>query len=249
MPLIILAPFTIQYLKRKNASLKQPVLAGFFSGAGFAFYTIGLIETSVVHATLLFYLTLIWSTILGFLVLSEPVNKARGLAIISGLFGYFLLLNLDQYQSMPLNSGDLCAALSGMFWAVGATLMRRWPETSELLITWFQMLTTTVFAAVLALLVLNFNLPPPQAVMASLPLALVSSVIVLLPSTLILFRISQILYPGRVGVLMMSEVATAIVSALLLLPDKYMTPIQWFGAGAIILAACFEVLGPNKSLS
>lgn len=93
MPLIILAPFTIQYLKRKNVSLKQPLLAGFFSGVGFAFYTIGLIETSVVRATLLFYLTPIWSTFLGFLVLSEPVNKARGLAIISGLFGCFLLLN------------------------------------------------------------------------------------------------------------------------------------------------------------
>lgn len=149
---------------------------------------------------------------------------------------------------MALNSGDLCAALSGMFWAVGATLMRRWPETSALLITGFQMLTTTVFAAVLALLVLNSNLPSPQAVMASLPLALVSSVIVLLPSTLILFRISQILYPGRVGVLMMSKVAIAIVSASMLLPDEYMTPIQWLGAGAIILAACFEVLRPSKSV-
>ena len=43
--------------------------------------------------------------------------------------GCFLLLNSDQDQSLPLNIGDLCAALSGIFWAVGATLMLRFPNS------------------------------------------------------------------------------------------------------------------------
>ena len=248
-PLIVLAPFIILYTSRTQMDLKRPLFAGVFTGLGFALYTIGLIETSVVRATLLFYLTPIWSTILGFIVLSEPVNKVRGLAILSGVVGCFLLLNPDKNQSIPLNTGDLSAALSGIFWAVGATLMRRWPDSSTLLTTGFQMLTTTILAALLAMVVLQYDLPSPKAVAASLPVAFISSALILLPSTLIIFRISQLLYPGRVGVLMMSEVAVAVASASIFLSGEQMTILQWIGAGAIILAACFEVLGPNEKVT
>jgi hypothetical protein len=78
-------------------------------------------------------------------------------------------------------------------------------------------------------------MPSPQAIVASLPVAFISLVLVLFPSTLILFRISQLLYPERVGVLMMSEVTIAVLTASIFLSDEYMTALQWVGASAIIL--------------
>jgi len=69
-------------------------------------------------------------------------------------------------------------------------------------------------------------MPSPQAIVASLPVAFISLVLVLFPSTLILFSISQLLYPGRVGVLMMSEVAIAVLTASIFSSDEYMTALQ-----------------------
>ncbi|MBQ65340.1 MAG: EamA family transporter, partial [Marinovum sp.] len=51
----------------------------------------------------------------------------------------------------------------------------------------------------------------------------------------------QILFPGRVGILMMSEVLVAIISASIFLPDEQMALLQWLGAAAIIASAFAEV--------
>ena len=53
---------------------------------------------------------------------------------------------------------------------------------------------------------------------------------------------SQLLFPGRVGILAMSEVVVAIISAAILLPEERMLLIQWLGAVAIVLAGLIEVV-------
>ena len=134
-----------------------------------------------------------------------------------------MLLNPDEYQSLTINMGDLSAALPGIFWSTGATLMRRWPDSSTLLTTGFQMLTTTIFAVLLVLLILQYDIPKPQSVVASLPIAFISLALILMHSTFIIFRIPRILYPGRMGVLMMSEIAVTVASASIFLPGENMT--------------------------
>ena len=57
-----------------------------------------------------------------------------------------------------------------------------------------------------------------------------------------IFRISQLLFPGRVGILAMTEAIVAIVSAAILIPEESMALLQWLGAGAIIMAGLIEVL-------
>ena len=70
-----------------NNEVKHALFAGIFVGIGLAFYTVAMLETSVLRATLLFYLTPIWSTLLGFIILSEPFTKIRVAAILVGLAG------------------------------------------------------------------------------------------------------------------------------------------------------------------
>jgi drug/metabolite transporter (DMT)-like permease len=68
------------------------------------------------------------------------------------------------------------------------------------------------------------------------------SIFILLPCFCIIFRVSQLLFPGRVGILSMSEVVVAIISAAILVPEETMLWIQWVGAAAIVLAGLIEVL-------
>ena len=78
--------------------------------------------------------------------------------------------------------------------------------------------------------------------MSSFPSTFLWSTVILLPSFVIVFKISQILFPGRVAILLMSEVIVAIVSASILVPEEKMFFIQWIGGTAIILAGLIEVL-------
>ncbi len=217
-PAIFLFPLIVRPLAAFNNEVKHALFAGIFVGIGLAFYTVAMLETSVLRATLLFYLTPIWSTLLGLIILSEPFTKIRVAAILVGLAGCFCLLSPGIQQAVPLNIGDIYGVSAGVFWAIGATCMKRWPQSPVLLITWFQCLSTIIVSALLAEYIFNADVPAFGDILDTLPITVVASVIILLPSTIVLMTISQILYPGRVGVLMMSEVLVAIFSASLLLP-------------------------------
>ena len=101
--------------------------------------------------------------------------------------------------------------------------MRRWPDSLKLLTTGLQILTTTIFAVLIVLLILQYDIPKPQSVVASLPIAFISSAVIFMHSTFIIFRIPRFLYPGRMGVLMMSAIAVTVASASIFLPGENMT--------------------------
>ena len=63
------------------------ILTGLLPGAAFAFYAVSFNMTDVVHALLLFYVSPIWSTFLGLIMLGERLNINRVAALILGLSG------------------------------------------------------------------------------------------------------------------------------------------------------------------
>ena len=248
-PLLVLVPALIYWRRTLNVQVLPAVLAGAILGVGLALYATGLVATSVVRATLLFYLTPIWSTLIGMIWLSERVTVLRILAIFFGLLGCFLLLRTAQGFAGAINIGDLCSLLSGVVWAFGAASLKRWPGSPTLTITSVQLAVTTAVGLFLGLVLFDYPSPDIASLKAGFSLAFVTSVFVLLPSLLLIFVISQILFPGRVGILMMSEVLVAIVSASILLPNEQMAPLQWLGAAAIIASALFEVFLSSKQQS
>jgi drug/metabolite transporter (DMT)-like permease len=59
---------------------------------------------------------------------------------------------------------------------------------------------------------------------------------------LIIFWAQKFLYPGRVALLMMTEVMVATLTASLFLPNEAMGVIEWIGATLIVGACLVEVL-------
>jgi len=257
LPLIVLVPVLIYKHRLVRVNFGACVLASVALVLGFTFYATGLVTIPVVRATLLFYLTPIWSTILGVFWLSEPLGKGRIIAIVMGLTGLALLLTQADAASQPLQLGDVFALLSGVFWAFGAAMLKRYPETPILTITTYQFAATTGFSIFIAVFVFGNPTPEVAALGSVFAVTLGSSVLILLPAVYLIFRIAQILYPGRVGVLMMSEVLVTILSAWILLPEETMTLLQWVGAAVIISAALVEIAsgaqapspGPKAALS
>jgi len=241
-PLIVLFPLLTFHLKGLKVHPVPMTCAGFMIGAAFTLYANGLVETTIIRATLLFYLNPIWATILGIIWLSERLTKARIFSILVAVIGLFLLLiDLNNSESIKLNIGDLFGFLSGIFWAIGATIINRWPNAPTLPLTTIVYVATTILSVLFAIFLYQDPMPNIAVIEDSFFTAAIWSIIILLPGFWIIFRVSQLLFPGRVGILMMSEVIVAIVSARILVPEETMAFLQWVGAGAILFAGVIEV--------
>ena len=250
-PLIILVPLIFFNLGKLKKYPKPIFFAGIMIGAAFTFYANGLVQTSVIRATLLFYLSPIWSTIIGIIWLNERLTIARVISIIVALIGLILLLyDFRNQETAMLNFGDFSSILSGLFWALGASILKKWSKLPIIPLTAIVYFSTTSLSILLAIIVYKAPIPSLALIGQNFSTAFIWSVIVLLPSFCIIFRISQILFPGRVGILMMSEVAVAVISAKILLPQEQMVILQWIGASAILLAGVVEIIfGYSKKVT
>ena len=250
-PLIILVPLIFFNLDKFKKYPKPILFAGIMIGAAFTFYANGLVQTSVIRATLLFYLSPIWSTIIGIIWLNERLTIARVISIIVALIGLILLLyDFRNQETAMLNFGDFSSILSGLFWALGASILKKWSKLPIIPLTAIVYFSTTSLSILLAIIVYKAPIPSLSLIGQNFSTAFIWSVIVLLPSFCIIFRISQILFPGRVGILMMSEVAVAVISAKILLPEEQMVILQWIGASAILLAGVVEIIfGYSKKVT
>ena len=250
-PLIILVPLIFFNLDKLKKYPKPILFAGIMIGAAFTFYANGLVQTSVIRATLLFYLSPIWSTIIGIIWLNERLTIARVISIIVALIGLILLLyDFRNQETTMLNFGDFSSILSGLFWALGASILKKWSKLPIIPLTAIVYFSTTSLSILLATIVYKAPIPSLALIGQNFSTAFIWSVIVLLPSFCIIFRISQILFPGRVGILMMSEVAVAVISAKILLPEEQMVILQWIGASAILLAGIVEIIfGYSKKIT
>lgn len=250
-PLIILVPLIFFNLDKFKKYPKPILFAGIMIGAAFTFYANGLVQTSVIRATLLFYLSPIWSTIIGIIWLNERLTIARVISIIVALIGLILLLyDFRNQETAMLNFGDFSSILSGLFWGLGASILKKWSKLPIIPLTAIVYFSTTSLSILLAIIVYKAPIPSLGLIGENFSTAFIWSVIVLLPSFCIIFRISQILFPGRVGILMMSEVAVAVISAKILLPEEQMVILQWIGASAILLAGVVEIIfGYSKKVT
>lgn len=241
-PLILLCPLFVFHFKKLIGILWPTMLAALMIGLAFTLYANGLVETTIVRATMLYYLTPVWSTIIGVIWLSEHLTRARIVAIVVAFAGLFLLLSNGESSDYPLNIGDLYSFLSGIFWAIGVSTLNRWSKIPILPLATFIFISTTVISAIFAGVFYVDPVPTLTMLTAAFPTAAFWSIVIMLPCFCIIFRVSQLLFPGRVGILTMSEVIVAVISASILVPEETMSLLQWLGAAAIVLAGLVEVL-------
>jgi len=235
-PLLVLVPLVVLRRRTELRHWPQVVFIGGTLGIGLGLYAMAMVVAPVIRVTMLFYLTPVWSTLIGVFWLNEPLTLRRIIAVLLGFAGLSLLL-AGGGLSDPLGYGDFCALAAGVFWGFGAAGLKRWPDAPTVMVTTVQFLSVVLFCTFVAGAVLAEPLPNLSAVRSALPVAVLASLLVLMPSAYVMFVTARLLYPGRVGILMMSEVLVAILSASILLPDETMTLVQWIG-GVVVLTAC-----------
>ena len=236
----------LPWLARRDAwrGWGSQAITGLLLGTGFTFYTISLALTDVLHAILLFYLTPVWSTLAGWLWRSERLTPQRLAAIALGFGGVFFILGEGVSVPLPRNSGDWLALASGMLWSAGT--MRAFGGPAQRIsaaVFWFGWGGLVSTIAVLALVsALQLPLAQAGALATQWPWIVALALIIFVPPNALVLWASQRLDPGRVGILLMTEVMVGAVSAALLSGEDFGTG-DAIGTALIVAAGFTEVLG------
>lgn len=191
----------------------------------------------VVRATLLFYLAPVWGTLLGRLVLDEPVGPRRIAAITLGLGGAVVLL-ADAWPPLPRALGDWLGLGAGLSFAGSATAARLGRVDGRAL-TALAFLVAAMLAAAVAVAA-----PHPVAVpsLAGAAWIAAASLLWLVPVTWALLWGAGRLDPGRLSLLMLLEVVAAAASAALLADEPFGLR-EAAGCALILAAGALEATG------
>ena len=236
LPALAMLPLIVRTAPSSRRDWGRAAVAGALMGAGFALYALGLVVASVTKTVILFYMTPIWSTVIAYFVLRERAGWGRWLAIAAALVGCALVTGVNR-DELRFDPADLLGLLSGLFWALGSVVIRRYDALNFVTVSFLQYL----FGGIMALLAaLYFGDPIPQlnALLQAIPPAFLASVVLFLPSVLLIFRMMQYVSPGLVGILMLSEALVAAVSAAFWLGET-LSSMQWIGVGAILTTGVF----------
>jgi len=113
----------------------------------------------------------------------------------------------------------------------------------------FQFLFTALSAVLLGFIMGDIKPPTLDALLPMLSMSVLISVLVILPSVWVIFWAQKFLFPGRVGLLMMSEVLVAVLTASIFLPEEAMSLMAWCGALLIVTACFIEVFSDTSASS
>lgn len=218
--------------------------SGILMGTAFAFYTVSLVLTDVIHAILLFYLTPMWSTLAGVVLLGERVTLNRAIAMALGFAGMVFILGFEQGVPIPRNSGDWIALVSGMLWAAGT--LRSYLKSTKGVALPVLSFCTGGLAASLVTVWVAWSLDSPISSIGNLgvvlPWAIIIALIFFVPPNFLILWAAQRIDPGRVGILLMTEVLAGAVTAALFSGEAF-GAMELSGTLLILCAGLVEVLG------
>ncbi len=122
---IALLPYHVVRWRQFRDQGPRAVVVGVCLGGAFALYAMSLLLTEVVRSLLLFYLSPIWSTLIGAMLFGRPITRTRMLSIALGVAGLLVVMDYRDGLPWPRNAGDWVALTSGFIWAIGSVISYR----------------------------------------------------------------------------------------------------------------------------
>jgi drug/metabolite transporter (DMT)-like permease len=197
------------------------VLVGVATSVPLVCYSIAVLYTDVIRAMLLFYLTPVWSTILGWLFLKERITPVRCAAIALAIFGIFVIFRIDERLPWPENAGDWAALASGFGWAVASVLLRFDRGTDAIELTVQNFLWSAIATMVIASLFAAAPAPSLGLVVAQLWWLVPTMLVVVMTGVYAALWGAPKLSPGLVGLLFMTEISVGSITAAIWSGDPF----------------------------
>jgi drug/metabolite transporter (DMT)-like permease len=240
LPFMLSLPILFLRLRPMIAGGLWLQLLGLVAALSLVLYSISILYTDVVRATLLFYLTPLWSTILARIFLGESITPLRWLAMAVALVGMLVIFRADSGIPLPEQPGDWIALASGFLWSVASILLRADKKSAAIDLVIQNFLWSAVVAGALLLLFgPGVSASPPFAVyVAQLPWLIPTLLIVVMSGVYTSMWGTPKLNPGLVGLLFMTEISVGAATAALWSGD----PFGWREVAGIVLISVAAVM-------
>lgn len=228
------------------ASHPMAIASLVLGGCSLMFYSLGLLYGRVAIIVILFYLTPIWSTLIGRYLMGWPITGARVAALLAGIAGLALMLGADGEVPLPQGLGEWLGLASGLAWAVASIGIKvkatAGPGESTFLFAVGALLGGLILAPVLAPVPNLAGLADPWAVALWV---IATGVLWWAVSIVGLLWATTKLEPARVGILLMSEVLVSVISAALIAGELF-TVTELIGGALVLVAGVLEFLPLRK---
>ena len=237
--LALLVPILLRHLPARTALTPRMFATGLLTGGSFVLYSISITLTDVVAAILLFYLSPVWATVLGRLLLAERFTGGRLTALALGLGGLWVVLGGESGVPLPRNPGDWCALTAGVTWAFGTLRVHQDTAVPAVAHVTSLFIGGAAVVVIVALLPVTDAPAPPFTVSATVIVVAVAAISVV-SAWGILWGV-RLVSPGRAGLLLMMEVVTGLATAAAFAGEPF-GMAQGVGSMLIVAAALTEVL-------
>ncbi len=244
---VLLAPVALARRRTLVRAHPMALVSIALGGVAFALYSVGFVYGRVAIVILLFFLTPVWSTLLGRYVMGWPTPRLRLAAIGVGLAGLALMLGADGEVPVPRGAGEWLALTSGLLWSVATTGIRARARVGPGEAAFVFALGAFLGALVLA----PFLAPRPVGVGADALVATVGWAIAAgglwwgLSMAGLMWATAR-LEPARVGILLMSEVLVGSLAAATL-AGEHLGPLELAGGALVLAAGLLELRPPSRT--
>ncbi len=222
--------------------------AGLSLALTFAFYSEGLIRGEVARVLLLFYLTPVWSTLLGRLMLNEAITAGRVAALVLGLGGLFVILGGDVGLPLPRDAADWMGLGAGVSWAFAMVYINKsagQPMGDRHFVMF--LFLVPVFWAVTLIPGSRETVAPTAAGGAGIYAWIVAfSIIWIIPAIWLTLTGASRLDPGRVAIILLLEIVIGLASAAALTDEPF--GLREVLGGTLIMSAILaEMWGARRA--
>lgn len=239
MALAVLLPLAWRSRATMQGHWGDSIKFGLTMAVSVGLYAESMVRGEIARVLLLFYLTPLWSVLLGRLMLGVPVTMVRAFVVLLGFSGLVVVLGGQAGLPVPRTGAEWMALAAGMIWALCMVYGARSaaaPAAPRLALGVFFMLPLVFFlgavsgdAPRLSAFGVSDDLQPILIWAAAMGIAWI------LPALWLTLYAAARIDPGRIAIFLLLEVVIGIATAMVLVGE----PLHAHEAagGALIVAA------------
>jgi len=228
----------VPWMRRGVAQLSGQwgLIAGLMLVSGWAniAFILAVIDGNVLRVLLLFFLSPLWTVILGRLFLNEYLGISGAIMLFVAMFGAVLMLwRADVGLPMITSGSDFYALTAGMAFAMGNVLVRKMvdvPAMAKAASVWWGV----AIMAVIWIAVVDIALPAVSSHWVYAQATLLGLLGMVVMTMAVQYGVTR-MPVQRSAVILLFELVAGAVSAQLL-TNEIVLPQEWWGGGLILVA-------------
>lgn len=206
-------------------------------------FLLAVIEGEVVRVLILFYLSPLWTVLLGRWLLSEVIRSHTGIMLVLGLAGAVIMLWRPEVLNTPANEADWLALSAGFAFALTNVMTRRMQAVSDQLKT--QLAWIGVVVVSLIWLLAGPGSPPDSPLIGWLGALALGAFGFFFSTLAVVYAVSR-MPVQRSSVIMLFEIVVGALSAWLL-AGEVLGWREWVGGMMIIGAGLVAVFHDEEA--